>query len=121
MGAKTLSILMFLSTPGVISADGAQADKRLFETRYCSEPERYTDGRIKRDESVVRAFEKQYPLPANYNRDEWQIDHVIPLAQCGCDAVWNMQWLPKTIKTCADDDCKDRWERTGVYPKRCVQ
>ena len=38
-----------------------------------------------------------------------------PLASGGCDSVTNMQWLPKTIKTCTDDDCKDRWERKGIY------
>lgn len=41
----------------------------------------------------------------------WQVDHVIPLASCGCDIVENLQWLKNTIKTCAGTECKDRWER----------
>ena len=41
----------------------------------------------------------------------WQVDHVIPLASCGCDTVENLQWLKNTIKTCAGSECKDRWER----------
>lgn len=32
----------------------------------------------------------------------------------GCDTVIVAQWLPIEIKTCADDFCKDRWERV-VY------
>ncbi|WP_143074358.1 HNH endonuclease signature motif containing protein [Nitrosomonas sp. Nm166] len=75
------------------------------------------DGSIKRSRTVTREFERLYPLPAGYNRADWQIDHVIPLAEGGCDAVRNMQWLPESIKTCADDHCKDRWEREGIYSK----
>lgn len=93
----------------------ARADNHLKETRYCSEPARNVDGSIRRNRTVVREFERLYPLPAGYKRDEWQIDHVIPLAESGCDAIRNMQWLPKTIKTCPGIDCKDRWERKGIY------
>ena len=71
---------------------------------------------IKRSYKVRKEFERLYPLPTVYNRDDWQIDHVIPLAIGGCDSVSNMQWLPRSIKTCANNYCKDRWERIGVYP-----
>lgn len=98
--------------------DPAYADNHLTETRYCGAPVRNADGSIKRNRAVVKEFERLYPLPAGYDRNHWQIDHIIPLTNGGCDAVRNMQWLPKTIKTCADDDCKDRWERTSVYPAR---
>lgn len=94
------------------------ADDRLAETRYCGEPKRNADGRIVRSAIVLKEFERLYPLPIQYSRADWQIDHVIPLAVGGCDAVRNMQWLPKAIKTCADDKCKDRWERNGIYKKR---
>lgn len=87
----------------------------LADVRYCGEPARNADGSIKRSKKVIRAFEKLYPLPVDYNRDDWQIDHVLPLAEGGCDAVYNMQWLPKSIKTCAAASCKDRWERNGIY------
>lgn len=98
--------------------DYVYADNHLAETRCCvAEIARNADGSIKRNRAVVRAFERIYPLPSQYSRDDWQIDHVIPLAVGGFDAVRNMQWLPKTIKTCADDDCKDRYERKGIYGK----
>lgn len=97
------------------AASYARADNHLVETRYCGEPKRYADGRLARSVTVVKYFEALYPLPPQYNRDDWQVDHVIPLASGGCDAIRNLQWLPKTIKTCADDDCKDRWERKGIY------
>ncbi len=81
------------------------------DPRYCGEPQRTSSGKIKRSASVLRDFESLYPLPAGYVRSEWQIDHVIPLAVGGCDALHNLQWLPKVIKTCAEDHCKDRFER----------
>lgn len=96
----------------------ALADNHLTETRYCGEPKRGPDGAIKRSKQVIAAFKKMYPLPPDKNPHEWQVDHVLPLADGGCDAVRNMQWLPVSIKTCADDDCKDRWERKGIYSRK---
>jgi hypothetical protein len=81
------------------------------DIRYCGDPQRAASGKIKRSAAVLRDFESMYPLPAGYKRSEWQIDHVIPLAVGGCDALHNLQWLPKVIKTCAEDHCKDRFER----------
>ena len=99
----------------IVIAYPAYADNHLTETRYCGEPKRDSIGRIARNNAVRSAFERIHPLPEQYTRDDWQIDHVIPLASGGCDSVTNMQWLPKTIKTCTDDDCKDRWERKSIY------
>ena len=102
----------------LLGSEPVYADNHLTETRYCGEPKRTASGKIKRSAAVRREFERLYPLPPGYKREEWQIDHPIPIDRGGCDAVRNMQWLPKSIKTCADDDCKDRWERGGIYPKR---
>lgn len=46
---------------------------------------------------------------------DWQVDHVIPRDNGGCDVVSNMQWLPVWLKTCAGH-CKDRFERK-IYCK----
>lgn len=81
------------------------------DERYCGEPKRNAAGRIVRSIAERNRFESLYPLPVQYNRQDWQVDHVIPLVVGGCDALINMQWLPKRIKTCADDNCKDRFER----------
>ena len=43
----------------------------LKEVRYCGEPARNADGSIKRSKTVIRTFERLYPLPAEYNRDDW--------------------------------------------------
>ena len=101
----------------IISLESGEsfADNHLTETRYCGAPDRNADGSIKRSSTVRKAFEKLHPLPSTYSRADWQIDHVIPLAIGGCDAVRNLQWLPVSIKTCASDYCKDRWERSGIY------
>lgn len=86
------------------------------DPRYCGEPERTADGRIKRDRAVLRAFATVFPCPSTMEARPscpgWAIDHVIPLASGGCDSVINLQWLPDSIKSCPDDHCKDRWERT---------
>lgn len=86
----------------------------LDETRYCGEPKRDVQGRIVRRADVLDAFAKRYPCPATGERKRsckgWAIDHVIPLAVGGCDAVGNLQWLPNRLKSCAKH-CKDRWER----------
>lgn len=93
----------------------------LEETRYCTvTPHRNADGSISRRADVLRAFRDMYPCPSTGQTrgacPDWNIDHVIPLAVGGCDAVSNLQWLPTTIKRCAGRDCKDRWER-WVYPR----
>lgn len=95
------------------------------DPRYCGEPERAADGRIKRSRAVLREFARTFPCPATLEPAPscpgWAIDHVIPLASGGCDAPVNLQWLPDSIKSCADDDCKDRWERIyHALPRRAV-
>jgi len=82
----------------------------LVETRYVTQVQRYSNGHIKRSRAVIRAFKRIHPCPATPCKG-WQIDHVIPLACGGRDAVSNMQWLPVEIKTCAGTKCKDRFER----------
>jgi hypothetical protein len=85
------------------------------DPRYCGEPARTATGEIKRSSSVVKQFRKLHPCPVTGKVDGpcegWAVDHVIPLASCGCDAVFNLQWLPNTIKSAAGKDAKDRWER----------
>lgn len=89
---------------------GAPADPR-----YCGEPARTADGRIKRDRAVLRRFAQVFPCPSTLELRPscpgWAIDHVIPLASGGCDAPINLQWLPDSIKSCTAAGCKDRWER----------
>lgn len=98
-------------------ADPVYADDLFSETRYCGKPERTATGKIKRSGAVIREFERLYPLPPGRMRADWAIDHVIPLANGGCDAVRNMQWMPIAGKSCAEAYCKDRYERT-IYPVR---
>jgi hypothetical protein len=90
----------------------------LVEIRYCGDPVRNADGSIRRRADVLRVFRKLYACPATKEFSGacpgWAIDHIFPLANGGCDAVWNLQWLPLAIKSCAGTICKDRWERS-VY------
>ena len=89
------------------------------ELRYCGEPARDKDGSISRSSSVIAKFKIIHPCPETNKISGscpgWAIDHVIPLACGGCDAVSNMQWLPIGIKSQAITG-KDRFERK-IYQK----
>ena len=92
----------------------ANADP-LQETRYVSEIKRDTNGKIIRRADVVAAFKRIHPCPSTgktYGACRgWQIDHPVPLACFGIDAVSNMQWIPTVVKTGWQDWMKDRYER----------
>ncbi len=72
--------------------------------------ERDAHGRIARSRTEVARFKRMHPCPATgmpYGACRgWVIDHVVPLACGGPDAVRNMQW-----QTTAAAKAKDRWER----------
>ena len=95
---KSIFIAFFLA------AFSAQAgDLRLCDTRQV------------RGYAAKAEFRKIHECPSTGRNTGacpgWQVDHVIPLASCGCDIVENLQWLKTEIKTCAGSLCKDRWER----------
>lgn len=93
------ALLFLLAFPLIASA----GDSRICEVRQ----ERGTKAKAE--------FRKIHPCPSTGKTTGacpgWQVDHVIPLASCGCDVVENMQWLKVSTKTCAGTECKDRWER----------
>lgn len=92
----------------------ALADPALEEQRYCGPPRRNAAGEILRRSAVLAAFKRAHPCPNTGKTAgpcEWQLDHVVPLEACGCDAVSNLQWLPPAIKRGAGTLPKDRWER----------
>ena len=108
-GLLALVLALFLSA--ILSAAIAGP---LDETRYCGEPKRDASGDIYRSSAVRTAFLRSHPCPVTGASTGvcpgWQVDHVIPLACGGCDAVSNMQWLPVWLKTTAAIG-KDRFER----------
>jgi len=103
------------AVPAMLLAFAASAIAAGADPRYCGSSERDADGRIHRSQSAKAEFAKLYACPATGKHvascPGWQIDHVIPLADGGCDTIVNMQWLPVAVKTCAGKVCKDRWER----------
>lgn len=111
--ALMLGALLAGPVAAVLPAPGAAG--ALTDPRYCGEPARDKDGSIKRSQTVLRHFVAVFPCPATLQATTtctgWAIDHVIPLADGGCDAPGNLQWLPDGIKSCAGSLCKDRWER----------
>jgi hypothetical protein len=93
----------------------AVLSSNLEELRYCGPPQRDASGTIVRSSAVVRAFRKAHPCPVTGKTDGacagWAVDHVLPLASCGCDVVWNLAWMPTAIKSGPGILPKDRWER----------
>ena len=96
----------------------AQANPHLEETRYCGVPVRDATGAIVRSVATINAFRAIHPCPVTGKTTGachgWAINHTIPLACGGCDAVSNMDWMPVEIKSCSQPWCRDRWERS-VY------
>ena len=100
----------------IVMAALIQFDAAAQDIRYCTDtPIRDENGKIKRSQQLLAEFKRLHPCPSTGKArgacPGWAIDHVIPLAVGGCDAIFNLQWLPDSIKSCASDDCKDRWER----------
>lgn len=102
MIALMLSAIVFC-----IEANAAE----YVDIRCCVEVKRYKNGKIIRSGAAVEAFERMYPLPAGFNRDDYQVDHAVPLVCGGVDEPVNMIWMHKSAKTCAEDFCQDRHER----------
>ena len=119
-------VCVFLLLKGVVYA--GEPILPLIEHRYCytdlTKIPRDADGTIHRSLKMIAAFKQQHPCPSTKKKTGackgWAIDHVIPLAVGGCDAVWNAQWLPDAIKSCAQQTCKDRFERIIYAPTYAI-
>lgn len=99
---------------GCASAPLATMDP-LTDYRYAGTVARNTSGATLRSAEVIAAFKKRWACPSTKAHagacPGWAIDHIIPLACGGVDAVWNMQWLPDQIKSAAGEYSKDHFER----------
>lgn len=93
---------------------------QLVDIRFCGIPKRDVNGDIIRSQTVLKNFQKLHPCPSTGLQigacPGWAKDHSIPLACGGCDAVFNLQWLPDDQKSTSDPHAKDRWERKVYYP-----
>lgn len=111
-----MSLLAAVALAGGVLLPAAPPIDPLLEVRQCGEPVRLADGTIRRRADVLAAFRRLHPCPVTGRHDgacpRWAINHVVPLAKGGCDAVSNLQWLPVEIKACSSPYCVDRWERT---------
>ena len=104
-----LLIFLFLSL-------NVSAETEIVDARYCGKPERTASNKIKRNTNLIRQFKKMYPIPPELSYMEFEVDHVIPLDQGGCDSIINLNYLPKSIKSSDNPYAKDRWERK-LYPR----
>lgn len=102
-------IILFFTT----DVFSAPVDKRICNTQ--DQVERKANGKIKRSMTVLEEYQQIHPCPSTGSTSGkcpgWALDHVIPLACGGCDAIENLQWLPNEIKSASGKYPKDRWER----------
>jgi hypothetical protein len=79
----------------------------LKELRYCGPPKRDpVTGVILRDYRVIYWYRKVHKCPSTglYSGAcaNWALNHVVPLACGGCDAVWNLTWMRNDVKKMVD-------------------
>jgi len=100
------ALLTLLALALCIPASHACEIPRDSEPRYSSTPSKPESRRG----SVLVAFKRLHPCPSTGKREGpcegWVMDHVIPLACGGADAVANLQYLPTAMWR-----EKSRWER----------
>ena len=121
---RALLVLLLFATSACAGLPAPGEPGAPKDSRYCGEPARDAQGRIKRSDRVLREFVKVWTCPANglpvygAHCPGWAIDHVLPLARGGCDLGHNLTWMRNEIKRCAGQFCKDRWERDVYDPAR---
>ena len=114
LGWFIFAVFVAIVSVSIASLATAQTLDPKVDVRVGQSVIRTPAGVIKRSTAVIAAFQKLHPCPSTGAHigacPGWAVDHVIPLACGGVDAVYNMQWLPDQVKSCAVW-CKDRWER----------
>ena len=110
-----VATVLFVWLAVVLTVARAQSLDPTIDYRYTGEVVRDPDGSIHRSTKVINAFKKMWACPSTGLHKGacpgWAIDHVVPLACGGKDAVYNMAWMPDDGKSCPQDYCKDRYER----------
>lgn len=113
--SATLALVALWSAIVFSPVTMAQELNPLVDYRLGSVVIRKDSGVTLRSAQVTTAFKKQWACPATNSHvgacPGWAIDHIIPLACGGKDAVWNMQWLPNEIKSARGEFSKDHFER----------
>lgn len=118
-----IATILFLVYGLVYGQAGLTLDHKT-EYRVCGPAKRDSAGHIVRNQSVLTAHQKLHPCPSTGLQTGacpgWAQDHDIPLVKDGCDAVFNLSWMPidtterRGIKSCAKASgvlCKDRYEQ----------
>ena len=95
-------------------ASAVESNSHL-DPRYVGFVSRTDSGKIARSYKAVADFKRVWACPSTKEHTGacpgWAIDHVIPLACGGVDAIHNMQWLPDEIKSAKGPLSKDHFER----------
>ena len=102
-----LLIALVLCLPAHAALLALDPNSALIETRYCGAPKRDFNGVIIRDPKVIYAFRKANwcPTTQKYGMGAcpgWSLNHPVPLACGGCDAVSNLVWMRNDAKKIVD-------------------
>lgn len=112
---RLLLLAILCAGPALAALPAPGTPGAIDDPRYCGEPVRDKHGVIKRSQAVLNRFVKVFPCPATLVSSTtcagWALNHMLPLADGGCDAPINLWWLPDSIKSCSSPECIDRWER----------
>jgi hypothetical protein len=79
---------------------------QYLEHRYCGPPKRDANNRIVRSSAVRSEFQRQNPCPSTGlpfgSCPGYKANHNWPLANGGCDAVFNLSWMRDDVKKLHD-------------------
>jgi hypothetical protein len=84
-------------------SSGQAASRGPARSSKCSGCSRNSKGKIVRNRDAVRRFIETNPCPGR--REDYVVDHIVPLKRGGTDDPSNMQWQTK-----ADAKAKDKVE-----------
>ena len=112
--AYFIALALIWAWIGFSNAKAQELDP-LKDYRYTGSVQRDASGATARSAAVIAAFKRQWACPATSLHSGacagWAIDHIVPLDCGGADAVFNMQWLPDSIKSAKGPFTKDHFER----------
>lgn len=120
-------VYAFLAGLVVFYANDTRAIEHVYaDLRYLPDGvaiARDSSGRIKRSNIPRVDFANIHPCPSNLLSttvcEGWEIDHIIPLACRGRDAVENMQWLDDETKALKDLFERRIYAQAGWSSKGC--
>lgn len=95
-----------LAHGGGLNAEGCHNNRKTGDY-HCHRAKARPTPAPRRSRSVRAEFQRRNPCPktgrASGSCPGWEVDHVVPLACGGADALGNLQWLPAEVNRSKGD------------------